>query len=63
MSQEQYEIRWVDYYAVREIPPLSEDELVIKQAYHKLACQWHQRANLGDSEAIEKMKLINEAWE
>ncbi len=50
-----------DYYEVLEVEQgASQDK--IKQAYRKLAFQYHPDRNRSDPEAVEKMKEINEAY-
>ena len=51
-----------DYYAILGIPRTSSDK-EIKQAYRKLARQYHPDVNPGDKEAEGKFKRINEAHE
>lgn len=51
-----------DYYEVLGVDK-SADEQAIKKAYRKLAMKYHPDRNPGDSEAEEKFKEINEAYE
>jgi curved DNA-binding protein len=51
-----------DYYAVLGVPP-DADEQAIKQAYRKLARQYHPDVNPGDKQAEERFKEINEAYQ
>ncbi len=51
-----------DYYAVLGVKP-DADELTIRQAYRKLARQYHPDVNPGDKQAEERFKEINEAYE
>ena len=51
-----------DYYVILGIPRTSSDK-EIKQAYRKLARQYHPDVNPGDKEAEGKFKRINEAHE
>jgi curved DNA-binding protein len=51
-----------DYYAVLGVAP-DADEQTIKQAYRKLARQYHPDINPGDKEAEERFKEINEAYQ
>ena len=51
-----------DYYALLEIKrTASQDE--IKKAYRKFAKQYHPDSNIGNPEAEEMIKEINEAYE
>jgi molecular chaperone DnaJ len=51
-----------DFYAVLGVPrDASEDD--IKQAYRRLAMQWHPDRNAGAKEAEEKFKEITEAYD
>jgi len=52
----------LDYYKLLEVEK-SADQKTIKRAYRKLAMQYHPDRNQGDSEAEEKFKAINEAYE
>ena len=51
-----------DYYATLGVKP-DADEQTIKQAYRKLARQYHPDVNPGDKQAEEHFKEINEAYE
>jgi curved DNA-binding protein len=51
-----------DYYAVLGVAP-DADEQAIKQAYRKLARQYHPDVNPGDKQAEERFKEINEAYQ
>jgi curved DNA-binding protein len=51
-----------DYYAVLGVAPGSDDE-TIKQAYRKLARQYHPDVKPGDKQAEERFKEINEAYQ
>ena len=51
-----------DYYAILGVPRTSSDK-EIKQAYRKLARQYHPDVNPGDKEAEGRFKRINEAHE
>lgn len=51
-----------DYYAALGVAPDS-DESAIKQAYRKLARQYHPDVKPGDKGAEERFKEINEAYE
>jgi hypothetical protein len=51
-----------DYYAILEVNKDASKEEV-KAAYRKLALQYHPDRNRDDSNAEEKIKLINEAYE
>jgi curved DNA-binding protein len=51
-----------DYYAVLGVAPGSDDE-TIKQAYRKLARQYHPDVRPGDKQAEERFKEINEAYQ
>jgi curved DNA-binding protein CbpA len=50
-----------DYYEVLEVKREAGPK-EIKEAYRKLALQYHPDRNLGDASALEKMKEINEAY-
>jgi len=50
-----------DYYQTLRID-MDADQDSIKQAYRRLAMQYHPDQNPGNSEAIAKMKEINEAY-
>lgn len=51
-----------DYYEILGVVQ-DADTQVIKQAYRRLARQFHPDLNPGDQEAEERLKLINEAYE
>src|ERR687883_1248841 len=51
-----------DYYAALEVAPDADDQ-AIKQAYRKLARQYHPDVNPGDKQAEERFKEINEAYQ
>ena len=51
-----------DYYAVLGVAP-EADEKTIRDAYRKLARQYHPDVNPGDQQAEERFKEINEAYE
>jgi len=51
-----------DYYGVLGVKP-DDDDQMIKQAYRKLARQYHPDINPGDKLAEERFKEINEAYE
>jgi molecular chaperone DnaJ len=51
-----------DYYAVLGVPRDASDD-DIKQAYRRLAMQWHPDRNNGSKEAEEKFKTIIEAYD
>ena len=51
-----------DYYKVLGVPRTASQK-DIKQAYRKLARQYHPDVNPGDTAAAEKFKQINEAYE
>ena len=51
-----------DYYEILGVSP-DADEKTIKQAYRKLARQYHPDVNPGNKEAEEKFKTINEAYQ
>jgi len=51
-----------DYYAVLGVQPDADDQ-TIKQAYRKLARQYHPDINPGNKLAEERFKEINEAYE
>lgn len=50
-----------DYYRVLGIDSKADLES-LKEAYRKLAFKYHPDRNQGDSDAVEKMKTINEAY-
>jgi curved DNA-binding protein len=51
-----------DYYAALGVPP-DADEKTIKQAYRKLARQYHPDVNPGDTQAEDRFKEVNEAYQ
>jgi curved DNA-binding protein len=51
-----------DYYAALGVAP-DADEQAIKQAYRKLARQYHPDVNPGDKQAEDRFKEINEAYQ
>ena len=51
-----------DPYKILGVSPNASDE-EIKQAYRRLAKQYHPDRNPGDEEAAKKMQLINAAYE
>ena len=51
-----------DYYDILGVPR-SADEKEIRQAYRRLARQYHPDVNPGDEEAAERFKTINAAYE
>ena len=51
-----------DYYTVLGVAPDADDQ-TIKQAYRKLARQYHPDVNPGDKQAEERFKEINEAYQ
>lgn len=51
-----------DYYKILGVSP-NADEKTIKQTYRKLARQYHPDLNPGNTEAEEKFKSINEAYQ
>ena len=51
-----------DYYAALGVAPDADDQ-AIKQAYRKLARQYHPDVNPGDKQAEERFKEINEAYQ
>jgi len=50
-----------DYYEVLGVSK-GADESAIKKAYRSLAMKYHPDRNPGDTEAVERMKEINEAY-
>ncbi len=50
-----------DYYQVLGVEKSAGQQL-IKEAYRKLAFQYHPDRNKGDAASVEKMKEINEAY-
>ncbi|CUH96044.1 hypothetical protein P22_2132 [Propionispora sp. 2/2-37] len=57
-------LKYIDYYEVLEVPKTASEK-EIKQAYRKLAREYHPDLHQGrtKTEAEEKFKLINEAYE
>lgn len=51
-----------DYYAALGVAP-EADEAAIKAAYRKLARQFHPDVNPGDTQAEDRFKAINEAYQ
>jgi curved DNA-binding protein len=51
-----------DYYAALGVAPDADDN-AIKQAYRKLARQYHPDVNPGDTQAEERFKEANEAYQ
>jgi curved DNA-binding protein len=51
-----------DYYAALGVLPDADDQ-AIKQAYRKLARQYHPDVNPGDTQAEERFKEVNEAYQ
>ncbi len=51
-----------DYYEILEVTK-SADKSSIKKAYRKMAMKYHPDKNPGDSEAEEKFKAVNEAYQ
>ena len=51
-----------DFYAVLSVPRDASDD-DIKQAYRRLAMQWHPDRNGGSKEAEEKFKTLSEAYD
>jgi curved DNA-binding protein len=51
-----------DYYSVLGVAPDANDQ-AIKQAYRKLARQYHPDVNPGDKQAEDRFKEINEAFQ
>ena len=52
----------LDYYELLEVTK-SSDKSTIKKAYRKMAMKYHPDKNPGDSEAEEKFKAVNEAYQ
>jgi molecular chaperone DnaJ len=52
----------VDYYELLEVTK-DADKSTIKKAYRKMAMKYHPDKNPGDSEAEEKFKAVNEAYQ
>lgn len=50
-----------DLYRVLQVDPSADPE-VIEAAYRRLALKYHPDLNLGDSQAEDQMKRINEAF-
>ena len=51
-----------DYYEILGVPPNAEQK-VIQQTFRQLARKYHPDVNPGNSEAEEKFKTINEAYQ
>jgi curved DNA-binding protein len=51
-----------DYYAALGLSPEADDK-TIKQTYRKLARQYHPDVNPGDTQAEERFKEVNEAYQ
>src|ERR687884_650530 len=51
-----------DYYTMLGVAPDADDQ-TIKQAYRKLARQYHPDINPSDKQAEERFKEINEAFQ
>lgn len=51
-----------DYYEILGVPPDAEKK-VIQQTFRKLVRKVHPDVNLGNKEAEEKFKTINEAYQ
>jgi DnaJ-class molecular chaperone len=50
-----------DYYQVLGVPR-NADQTTVKEAYRRLAFQYHPDRNSGEADAVERMKEINEAY-
>jgi molecular chaperone DnaJ len=50
-----------DYYEVLRVSR-DTDDAAIKKAYRTLAMKYHPDRNPGDTQAVERMKEINEAY-
>jgi len=59
--RENWELHWKDYYAILQIHPLAEAE-VVRGAYTKLAHKYHPDTN-NANKTSDKIKDINEAFE
>lgn len=55
-------MEYKDYYQILGVPR-DADEKALKKAYRRLARQYHPDANPGDTQAAERFKEINEAYE
>ncbi len=55
-------MEYKDYYAALGLSPDADDK-AIKQAYRKLARQYHPDVNPGDKTAEERFKEVNEAYQ
>lgn len=56
------ETEFKDYYAALGVSP-DADDATIKQAYRKLARQYHPDVNPGDTHAEDRFKEVNEAYQ